>query len=133
MKRALALAVCVILLAFSACIGSDYKPAQSGDYLILSVTLEVEDDVSLLDYMERIKGSESLTNFEIRDGMVTVINGMKASGNVYWMLYTDDSEYSNADWGTVEISGITYYSAALGAESLPVKQDCTYVWYAMAF
>ena len=133
MKRVLALAVCVVLLAFSACIGSDYKPAQSGNYLILSVTLEMDDDASLLDYMERIKGSKSLTNFEIKDGMVTVINGLQASGNVYWMLYTDDSEYSNADWGTVEIDGITYYSATLGAESLPVKQGCTYVWYAMAF
>lgn len=133
MKRLLALTVCVILLAFSACIGSDYTQAKSGDYLILSVTLEVEEDSTLIDYMNRIKGSKSLTNFKIKNGMLTVINGMQARGNVYWMLYTDDSEYSNSDWGTVEIEGITYYSATLGAESLPIKQGCTYVWYAQAF
>ena len=132
MKGVLSLIVCVLLLFSIACMNTDTVPAVDGDYVVLTVT-EADDCATLIDYMNKINGSKSLKSFEISNGMIIVINGKKASGNVYWMVFTDDADYSNEQWGSVEIGGVTYYSATLGAESLPIKEGATYVWYAQAF
>ena len=132
MRVVLSLIICVLMLFSMACVNTDAVPAVDGDYVILSVA-EAEDCTNLIDYMNKIKGGETLTSFEIADGMITIINGKKASGTIYWMLFTDDAEYSNEQWGTVVVNGVTYYSATMGAESLPVKAGATYVWYAQDF
>lgn len=132
MKVLLSLIICILMLFSFACVNTDTVPAVDGDYVILTAA-ESEDCANLLDYMNKINGSESLKSFEISNGMITTINGKKASGNVYWMLFTDDAEYSNEQWGSIEVGGVTYYSATLGAESLPVKAGSTYVWYAQEF
>ena len=44
------------------------------------------------------------------------------------MLYTSDTENANADWGKFDNNGEIYGSAALGAETLAVKENCVYVW-----
>lgn len=135
MKRVFALMLVLfsVVVCFSACKNVDGYPAKDGDTVILTVTQEYDGVTFLADYMEHLRGSEELSSYVIKDGMVVVINGLRATGNVYWMLYTDDAEYSNEAWGTVEVDGVTYYSATLGAEELPVKVGCTYVWYAQAF
>ena len=132
MKVVLSLIICILMLFSFACVNTDTVPAVDGDYVILTAA-ESEDCANLLDYMNKINGSESLKSFEISNGMITTINGKKASGNVYWMLFTDDAEYSNEQWGSIEVGGVIYYSATLGAESLPVKAGATYVWYAQEF
>lgn len=132
MKGVLSLIVCVLMLFSIACTNTDTVPAVDGDYVVLTVT-QADDCATLIDYMNKINGSKSLKSFEISNGMITVINGKKASGNVYWMVFTDDADYSNEQWGSVEIDGVTYYSATLGAESLPIEEGATYVWYAQAF
>ena len=135
MKRvfALMLVLLSVVVCFSACKNVDGYPAKDGDTVILTVTQEHDGVTFLADYMEYVSGSEELSSYVINDGMVVVINDLRAIGNVYWMLYTDDSEYSNNAWGSVTLDGVTYYSATLGAEELPVKMGCTYVWMAQAF
>ena len=71
--------------------------------------------------------------FTAADGMVTSIGGKANTTNSYWMLYTDDAENSNEDWGTAEYEGKTYLSATLGYESLPIKEGCTYIWMYQTF
>ena len=67
-------------------------------------------------------------DFAIEDSMVVSIDGIKNTTNTYWMLYTDDAENANDAWGTIEHDGKTYASATLGAESLVIAKDCTYIW-----
>lgn len=107
--------------------------AKNGDTFVFTVTSVVEDGDTLIDYMESLKGSNSLTSYTIENGMITEINGLVASNGVYWMLYTDDAENSNETWGSVTVDGVTYSSAILGAESLQIKQGCSYVWMAQQF
>lgn len=107
--------------------------AKNGDTFVFTVTSVVEDGDTLIDYMESLKGSNSLTSYTIENGMITEINGLVASNGVYWMLYTDDAENSNETWGNVTVDGVTYSSAILGAESLQIKQGCSYVWMAQQF
>ena len=107
--------------------------AKDGDYVLINVESIPESVVTLSDYMNSIKGGNEISAFIIENGMLTSINGKKSQGSLYWMLYTSDAEYSNTAWGSVTVDGVTYYSATLGAEELPVKGGCTYVWYAQQF
>ena len=129
----LLVALAIILSSFAGCINTDGVAAKNGDTVVLTVESTVADGTTLADYMSTIKGGEALTSFTFEGGMLTEINNMKASGSTYWMLYTDDAEFSNADWGVVVVDEVTYYSATLGAESLVVKGGCTYIWQAQTF
>jgi hypothetical protein len=88
----------------------------------------------LLQYMEQLKEKGELS-FEIKDGMITAINGIAnpADFSSCWMLYTSDAEYSNSAWGTVEYQGQTYGSAIVGAELLEIKADQLYIWVYQSF
>jgi len=113
-----------------------FRDAENGEFVELFITeaYELEEGLTLAKYMQNIKGSKKISSFTFENGMLTVLNGAKASGNIYWMLYTDDAEYSNEAWGTYQLNeNLTLYSATLGAEELPVKKGCTYVWVAQAF
>ena len=124
----------MLSLAFAGCASvTDMVDESNSDTVVIAVTGEVAEGTTLLDYMQSINGGEILKSYVIENGMVTCINGMKASGNTYWMLFTDDVENSNSDWGSVTVEGITYNSASLGAESLVVKSGCTYIWQLQSF
>ncbi|MBQ9485402.1 MAG: hypothetical protein IJU83_01035 [Clostridia bacterium] len=82
---------------------------------------------TLFDFMQSEKEQNKL-DFAIEDSMVVSIDGIKNTTNTYWMLYTDDAENANDAWGTIEHDGKTYASATLGAESLVIAKDCTYIW-----
>ena len=138
MKKFLSLILVVLCacLCFVGCNNvsdSSEVVAKDGDYVLINVESVPESVVSLSDYMNSIKGGNIISVFTIENGMLTSINGKKAQGSLYWMLYTNDAEYSNSAWGSVTVEGVTYFSATLGAEELPIKADCTYIWYAQQF
>ncbi len=85
------------------------------------------ENKTLLDYMSYLQDNGKLS-FTVKDGMVTSINGKSNTTNSYWMLYTSDTENANTDWGKYDNNGEIYGSAALGAETLAVKENCVYVW-----
>ena len=99
---------------------------------ISSRICEITDDLTLLDYMNALKQKGEI-DFIIQDGMIIQINDISQKANSYWMLYTDDGQNSNEAWGTIIFEEKTYASASLGAESLIVKENCTYVWTYQAF
>ena len=96
----------------------------------------VVEGMTLLDVMEDLKEKKELT-FEMADGMITSINGTAnaATYNPCWMLYTSDEDplVSNSAWGTYEYGEQTLASAALGADSLPVKTGEIYVCVYVTF
>lgn len=129
--------VCAAVLALCcfALIACGKQPAVvvDGDYVVITVKAEnVESGATLKEYMDYLQANDELT-YAISDGMVVSINGKKANGNQYWMLYTNDEENSNEAWGTCIYQDVTYHSAAYGAETLVVKDGCVYIWYLQTF
>ena len=116
---------------FVACKDDEVKPVA-----IDLTNVAVAEGTTLLDVMEDLKEEGTLT-FEVANGMITSINGKanSATYNPCWMLYTsdDDPAVSNSAWGTYEYEGKTLASAALGADSLPVKSGEIYVWVYVTF
>jgi len=109
----------------------------SDTYIVVKTTQEALDgktDMLLIDYMGQLKEKGEL-EFEIKDGMITSINGIAnpADFSSCWMLYTSDAENANATWGTVEYEGKEYGSAISGAEALAVKPDQLYIWVFKSF
>lgn len=98
-----------------------------------TVIIKVDSDKgeSLEEYMKSL-ASEGLT-FEIKDGMVTSINGVANTATSYWMLYTDDAEQSNDEWGTYDYNGKKHGSATVGAKELKIKKGCVYIWTYQTF
>ena len=72
-------------------------------------------------------------SYSLSSGMVVEINGKANTTNTYWMLYTNDTENSNKQWGTYEYNKDTYGSAICGASELIVKNGYTYVWVYQKF
>ncbi len=119
------------LFAFTAC----KKPVVvDGDSVIITARSSEYDieGKTLAEFMVII-GEDDKLEYEVKDGMVTSINGKSNITNSYWMLYTDDTENSNEAWGTVEYDGKTYASASLGATDLIVKDGATYIWVYQTF
>ena len=123
----------VMATFFFACKGKE-DTVQPVAIDLTGVTVETGD--TLLDIMTGMKAEGKLT-FELSNGMITSINGVKnaATFNPCWMLYTsdDDPTVSNTTWGTFEYDGKTLGSAALGADSLFVKTGEVYVWVYQSF
>ncbi len=104
-----------------------------GDYVAITVDAQnVEEGATLREYMDYLQSRDELT-YEIKDGMLISINGKKGNSNTYWMLYTSDSTHANDEWGTCIFQEKTYGSATLGANELPVKDGCLYIWYLQSF
>ena len=95
------------------------------------ITAETSAD-SLKAYMDTMQENGKLT-YKLENGMVTELNGKKNETNKYWMLYTNDTENANSECGTFTYDGKTYASAAVGAESLPVKEGYVYIWTYQSF
>lgn len=135
MKKNLLKTLClllVLLFAF-AVVGCTKKVVIDGDFVVITAdTKNVEENATLIDYMEYLQ-SEGMLTYEISDGMIISIDGKKGASNQYWMLYTSDAENSNQAWGTCEYQGETYDSASLGAQDLPIKDGCIYIWYLQTF
>jgi hypothetical protein len=136
MKRKITSVFIALLLVVMAVF---FVSCKDGEVLPVAIDLTnatVEEGTTLLDIMEDLKEEKSLT-FEIVNGMITSINGTANSitYNPCWMLYTsdDDPTISNSAWGTYEYKGQTLASAALGADSLPVKSGEIYVWVYVTF
>ena len=133
------LCVCVMALSAIAC-GDNQETyvIKDGDTKVIitvsSEYLEENQTATLVEYMEYLKEQGKL-EFEIVGGMVTAINGIEnpADWSSCWMIYTDDAELSNAEWGIAEYNGKTYGSAIIGAEALIIKEGCTYIWYYQTF
>ena len=89
----------------------------------------------LIDYMTKLKADGVLDFTVSKDGMISSINGQEnpADWSKCWMLYSDDAELTNQAWGTATVGGKTYFSAVLGAESLPIKDGKIYVWEFKSF
>ena len=94
--------------------------------------VECEADTTLLSYMTELESAGEL-DFELKDGMITQMNGTANGTNSYWMLYTSDTANANSEWGTYEYEGQTLGSATLGAESLIAVEGAVYVWVYQTF
>ena len=96
---------------------------------------KLDENTVLVDYMTALKNDGALEFTLSQDGMVNSINGQEnpADWTKCWMLYSNDVELSNEAWGTVSVDGVTYFSAVLGAESLPIKDGKIYVWEFKSF
>lgn len=92
----------------------------------------VTEDTTLLAYMTELENAGEL-DFELKDGMVTELNGKANTANSFWMLYTSDTANANADWGSYEYEGQTLGSATLGAETLIIAKSTVYIWVYQSF
>ena len=150
-KKVLAILFMVtILFCMSSCFQTDESVASKnpsiaetlvkieGDTVVITVDgdyLDITETTVLLDYMKALKNDGVLDYTLSDDGMVTAINGQQnpADWSKCWMLYSNDAELTNEAWGTVTVDGVTYFSAILGAESLPIKDGKIYVWEFKSF
>ena len=137
MKKLFAAACAAILalsaFAFAACAPKTVVVDETAVIITPSdKILPITENTVLADYMDKLVERKEL-EFTAADGMITSLNGIANTTNSYWMLYTDDTENSNADWGTTEYDGKTFRSATLGFASLPVKAGCTYIWVYQSF
>ena len=133
------LCVCVMAFTSLACGGGEktFVIKESDTKVIINASndfVKITETMTLVEYMNALKEDGKL-EFEISGGMVTSINGIEnpADWSSCWMLYTNDSELSNAEWGVAEYNGETYGSAILGAETLIVKDGCSYIWLYQTF
>lgn len=128
MKKIVAL-ITLLVMAFclSACNKDPLVINESDTFVVVKVETD-KTDLTLSQYMQSL--TEYNENFEIVDGMVVSINGIKNASDwsSCWMLYTSDVDNANTGWGKIEYKGSVYGSAILGAESLIVKDGCLYIW-----
>lgn len=147
MKKLFAAACAAILalsaFAFAACAPKTVVVDETAVIITPSdKILPITENTVLADYMDKLVERGELT-YEFSTSpdmvtgedmkMITSLNGKANAGSSYWMLYTDDTENSSADWGTTEYDGKTFRSATLGFASLPVKAGCTYIWVYQSF
>ena len=125
MKKLTQFIAIVLLMVCSLCLFSCDKPAEDVVITVDATKMEIEDK-TLKDYMDYLVSEGEMT-YEISNGMITEVNGVKNGTNQYWMIYTNDFEYSNTAWGTYEKDGATYSSATLGIEELPIKDGAIYI------
>ena len=92
----------------------------------------VTADTTLLAYMTELENAGEL-DFELKDGMVTELNGKANTANSFWMLYTSDAANANTAWGSYEYEGQTLGSATLGAETLIIAKSTVYIWVYQSF
>ncbi len=127
----------VMLFAISGCKKEPLVVKDSETCIVITASgsqLALTETTTLKDYMVSLKSS-GLLEFEIKDGMITSINGIAnpADWSSSWMLYTSDADNANTAWGEIEYNGKKYGSAVSGAESLIVKEGCLYIWVYTTF
>lgn len=132
------MAVVIVLscvLAFTACVNDPVQQTDSAVFVTVG-TKYMSDlkDKTLKNYLDVLVEKE-LISYELEGTMVVTINGLtaKAEDNAYWMIYSNDSDNTNTEWGTYEYEGVTYASTTLGIVDLPIKDGCTYVFVISQF
>lgn len=128
MKRKFVSLVSLVLaaLALLALAGCHTSSVTADVDVVIRATAE-QDGMTLLAVMEELQ-EEGELSFTVSDGMITELNGTKQTLSSYWMLYTNDQENANEQWGTCEYEGEVLGSATLGAGELAVKAGCVYLW-----
>lgn len=101
--------------------------------VVISVS-DKDGSFTVLDCMELLQEKGEIS-YKISSGMITEINGKENATDFSscWMLYTSDTEMSNADWGTIDCDGKTLASAIVGADTLTVISGGVYVWEYQTF
>ena len=130
MKRILTTVLTFLLLftLSSSLIACKKEVEITDEAVIIRVDIsKVEEGATLKDYMDYLN-REGKLSYEASSGMVLSINGKSGNASTYWMLYTSDTQNSNAQWGSCVYEGETYYSASLGFEQLVVKDGELYIW-----
>ena len=96
--------------------------------------IPITENMTLLDCMQELKEDGEL-QFELKDGMITSVNGIEnaADWSNCWMLYTSDEDNANTAWGTVEYVTQVFGSAISGAETLKIKDGYLYIWVYQSF
>ncbi len=135
--KMIAMALAIMLLACTVLLGgckSEPLVIKESETCIAIKAPENAADLTLLAYMEQLAAEGKMT-CEIKDGMITSINGIAnpADFSSCWMLYTSDAENANTAWGTVEFDGEAYGSAISGAEILRIKPGQLYIWVFQSF
>ena len=126
-----ALTICTCCF-FAACIEREPVKADENTVVITATDSSFDfNEKTLKDYMDHLQQNGKLT-YTISNGMVTSINGKSQTLTSYWMLYTDDSENADSEFG-LEYEGTVYGSANWGAEALTVKEGCIYIWAYQTF
>ena len=111
----------------------EYEVMRSDDGLLIGLhVIKTDREYTVKEAMD-IAVQKGVFTYELSNGMVTSIDGRANTANSYWMLYTSDAEFSNAEWGTITYEGMTLGSAVLGAETLPVTQGAYYAWSYQTF
>ncbi len=101
---------------------------KDGNKIIIKVTKNLyARRIVLQDVMSLLKEQGELS-YEMKDGMLTTLNGVSNTATSYWMLYTSAADYANTAWGAVEYNGATYGSAFVGVKALPAVEGETYIW-----
>ena len=132
------LTLSVLLLSAVGCKKEEPLVVKESDtYIVITVSndqMEIGIDTTLLDYMLSLK-SDGQLQFKTTDGMITSVNGISnpADWSSCWMIYTSDNENANVGWGKMDYNGNIYGSAILGAEYLPIKDGCLYIWVFQSF
>lgn len=101
--------------------------------VVISVS-DKDGSFTVLDCMELLQEKGEIY-YKISSGMITEINGKENATDFSscWMLYTSDTEMSNAEWGTIEYDGKTLASAIVGADTLTVISGGVYIWEYQTF
>ncbi len=133
MKKLVNLLLIVVLsfsLLFSACKPSVANVDTVENKVVIVVNGNVEDNVSLLSFMATLK-NENLLDYKYQSGQygayITAINGVQASLNQGWMLYSDDGDFTANNY-QIELNGKIYSQTVVGCENLIVKKGMTYIW-----
>ena len=137
MKKFLRNFLVLAVMAMTACVSVACSKSiitidNESNIVYFYVDENIDDGTTLLDYMQKLTQDDKFY-FEIKDGMITEICGIKSGTNKYWMLYTDDLENSNESWGVISYQEKNYYSAIFGAENLTIKSGCAYIWFLQEF
>ena len=129
MKKSVALFICLVLasLFLCACQMKEVTVISENDEFVVLTFDKGFSGETLKDAMENAQENEQIT-FTVENGMVTSINGIKQTSDTYWMLYTDDEEFSNTAWGIITYNEKEYASASKGITELIVKDGKTYIW-----
>ena len=129
MKRKFVSLISLVLAAFAllALAGCHTSSVTADEDVVVIRASAEQDGMTLLAVMEELQ-EEGELSFTVSDGMITELNGTKQTLSSYWMLYTNDRENANEQWGTCEYEGEVLGSATLGAGELAVKAGCVYLW-----
>lgn len=127
-----------ILAVFVCCFVTacdDKEPIKADENTVMITASDSSfdfDNKTLKEYMDYLQDGQEFT-YSINNGMITTINGKSNTTNSFWMLYTNDSEHANQEWGTFEYDNSIYGSATLGADALIVKEGYIYIWAYQTF